>query len=112
MAKRHNSKAFNTAVCRLRKMKGHECRQAISMANNKFIRQFCSEVKKLRSRKLPTKTSKKLKSEAKSIRKLLHKKTSVNAKRKMLSQRGGFLTVLLAALAPVLGSALGGIFGR
>jgi hypothetical protein len=84
----------------------------MSIANNKFIRDFSAQVKKLRTRKdIPTAIRKKLKRHSLRLRKLANKRTSVAAKRKILSQRGGFLPLLLAAL-PAVGSIIGGVISR
>ena len=110
--KRSSSSTFSKAIFNLKTLKAKDRRNAMSMANNRFIRQFCTEVKKLRNKKLSPKTFKNLKRHSKQIRKLIHSKTNMKSKRKMLSQRGGFLPFLLAALAPAVGSLVGSIFKR
>lgn len=109
--KKCNSK-FSTILCRLKKLNPTQRHQAIEIANDKFIRDFTTQVKKLRcARGLRPSLQKKLKRHGKALRKLTNKKTSIKMKRKMLSQRGGFLPLILAAL-PAIGSIIGGIVSR
>ena len=109
--KRHDSK-FSTTLLRLKRLNASQRHQAMKIANNKFIRDFTTEVKKLRQVKgLRPSLQKKLKRHSKALRKLTNKKTSIKMKRKILSQRGGFLPLILAAL-PAIGSIVGGILSR
>lgn len=101
---------FLATFKRLRKLRPHHRRQAIGLANNRFIQQFVSQVKKLRRAKLRPSLRKRLARQSKMLRSLTNSKTSVKKKRKML-QRGGFLPLLLAAL-PAIGSIAGGILSR
>ena len=106
------SSKFNVTLQRLRKLKASQRRQAMTIANNKFIRDFTSAVKKLRrTNALRPALRKKLKRHSKLLRKLTNKRTSLKVQRKVLSQRGGFLPLLLAAL-PAIGSIAGGIISR
>ena len=93
---------FNKVIRGLQKLKPQDRHKAMSAANGKFINQFCSRVRRLRCAKLPAQKAKILKRHSKKIRKLINKKTSLKAKRKMLSQRGGFLGAILAGLIPAL----------
>ena len=97
---------FNKVIRGIQKLKPRDRCKALSMANGKFINQFCNRVRRLRSAKLPSRKAKHLRRHSKQIRKLINKKTSLKAKRKMLSQRGGFLGAILGALVPTL---LGGL---
>ena len=103
---------FYATLKRLKKLNPYQRRSAIEVANDKFIRHFAGQVKKLkRATGLQPSLRTKLKRHAKALRKLTNKKTSMKSKRKMLSQRGGFLPLLLAAL-PAIGSIAGGIISR
>lgn len=103
---------FINLVRRLRQLKGPQRQQAMKMANNKFIRDLCARIKQLRKAKgLQPSLKRKLKRHSKALRKLANTKTAMKTKRKMLSQRGGFLPLLLAAL-PAVGSILGGVISR
>ena len=103
---------FNVILKRLRKLNPFQRRSAIQVANDKFIRHFVSQVKKLkRATGLQPSLRTKLKRHTKALRKLTNRRTSMKRKRKMLSQRGGFLPLLLAAL-PAIGSIAGGIISR
>ena len=103
---------FNVTLKRLRKLNPFQRRSAMQVANDKFIRHFVSQVKKLkRATGLQPSLKTKLKRHTKALRKLTNQRTSMKSKRKMLSQRGGFLPLLLAAL-PAIGSIAGGIISR
>ena len=100
---------FLAAIKRLKKLKSHQQSQAIHMANDAFIRQFCNRVKKLKHAKLTPKTRTKLRKYRKSLKKLLSKSTSMSSRRKMLGQRGGgFLKNLLSAI-PIVGDIISGL---
>ena len=103
---------FDQALIRLRKLKRDQQSKAMSFANKSFINQFCNKVKKLRHKKISPKDAKVLRRNSLKLKKLVSKKTSFSKKRKMLSQRGGFLPALLPLLAPVIGTIASSIFGR
>ena len=93
-------------------MKKENQLKALQSANDKFIRQFCGQVKRLKYAKVSPSLRKRLQKQRKKIHKLISSKTSMKSKRKMLSgQKGGFLPLLLAAL-PALGSIAGGLLSR
>ena len=100
--KKSSNSKFLTALNRLKKLKKHERRQAMSMANDSFIRQFCSKVKSLKHAKVSAKTQKALRRHKKKLQKLMNTRTSISQKRAILSQRGGgkidVFDVILAAL--------------
>ena len=103
---------FSVTLQRLKKLKAKQRRQAIEVANAKFIRDFVSQVKKLRrTTKLRPDLRRKLKRHTKSLKKLINSRTGLDSKRQLMSQRGGFLPLLLAAL-PAVGSIVGGIISR
>ena len=105
------SSKFSNTLVKLKKMKPADLCKALKMSNDAFIKQFCNHVKKLKYATVPPSIEKRMKRQGKKLRKFIHKKTSVKEKRKMLSQRGGFLPLLLAAL-PALGSVIGGVLSR
>ena len=106
------SAKFKRILHRLKTLKPCHRKQAISLANNRFIRDLCSEVKKLRTtQNVDPKLRNKLHQHAPELRKLANKTTSIKSKRKILTQSGGFLPLLLAAL-PAVGSILGGVISR
>ena len=100
---------FKIAVQKLKRLKPSQQVQAMKMANNRFIKHMCSEVKKLKYKPLPAPLQSRVKKNAKRIRKLVNAKTSMRAKRRMLTQQGGgFLPLILAGLAaPLIGKILG-----
>ena len=98
---------FANAIQRLSKLRPNQRVEAMKLANNKFIQQFCNNVKKLRRTPLSSTQHKRMRTQSKNIRKLISSKTSYNTKRKMLTQRGGFLLPLL--LPPLLSAGVGAI---
>ena len=85
--------------------------QAMRMANNNFVRKFCVHVKKLKHKKLRPSQRKVLAANRSKLRKLANSKVSLKSKRKMLTQRGGFLPALIPLIASVAAPALQGIVG-
>ena len=108
--------SFNVAISRLRRLKADQQRKAVQIASPKFVRHLCNEVKKLRHQKLKPALAKKLRKHKVSLRKLIGKNTSINSKREILAQRGGFIGALLAGLAPSLlgfaAKAVGNLIGH
>ena len=99
---------FRRALYRLKRLKPkHQC-QAIGMANDAFIRQMCTHVKKLRYNK-KVKLAPRLKRHKGKLRQLVSARTSISKKRKILGQRGGFLPALLPLLVSTVGPLVGSI---
>ena len=116
MAKRRPSRKanrsttkFRSALLQLKRLKPHHQCEAMKMANNGFIRQMCTHVKKLRRAKLSGKQVKSLKRHSHKLRALANAKVSLARKRKLLSQRGGFLPLILPLLGSIVGPAIKGI---
>lgn len=101
---------FSKAIQSLQRMKGSQRSVAIRNANDKFIRDIVSHVRKLRSKTLPSKMKGKVKKHAKTLRFIGNPKVSLRRKRKVLSQKGGF--ALLPLLAPLAGAVLGPLVKR
>ena len=99
---------FHVALQKLKRMNGQQQRQALLMSNDAFIRQMCTQVRKLRHAHMPSSVKKRMQKQRKKLQKLVMAKTSTRAKRKMLTQRGGFLPLLIAAL-PAVGAMVGKI---
>ena len=79
------------------------------MANNGFIRQMCTHIKKLRYKKLKGKQVKVLKRHAHKLKTLANPKVSLAKKRQLLSQRGGFLPMIAPLLMNVAKPIIEGI---
>jgi len=108
-AQKKSVSKFTSALRRLKKLNAAQQSQAIKMANNAFIRQFCNQVRKLKHTKLSAKVRVKFRKHRKNIRKLLHKSTSMDSRRNMLSQKGGgFLKNLLTSI-PIVGDIVSAI---
>lgn len=109
--KRKPSK-FSNAIQSLRRMKmGQRC-NAIRFANDKFIRDIVTHVKRLRNKKVSPQVRKSLRKHSKKLRFITNPKVSIQRKRNALSQKGGILPFLLPILAPLAASVIGGIIGK
>lgn len=112
---KHNRKCsnFKLILSKLRKLKRPQQVQAIRLANDSFIREFCSHVKKLRYAKMPMVTANKLKRRSKALQILINKKSAIQRKRKILTQRGGgIIAPLIAAFLPTIIGAITSRFRR
>ena len=112
---RRNESNFIQSLLRLKKLKARDRSQAISMANDRFIRQLCHHVKKLKYAKLSTKDKKSLQKHRKSLRSLISNRSSMSKRRKILSQHGGgILGGILKSLKylPIVGSVYDMISGN
>ena len=86
-------------------------RDAALGASNEFIRDLTSFLSRIRKRPdlvTHNKHRKALKRNKSKLRKLIHAKTSMNAKRRILSQTGGILPALIPIVAAIIGS-VGGV---
>lgn len=111
--KRNNSlKKFHRTILRLKSLPSRHRLTAVSHANDSFIRQLCSQVNRLKHRQLTPKEHKVIKTHKLKFRKLTDKRTTVANKRRVLSQRGGFINLLLPLVTSLGGALLSGAFGR
>lgn len=106
------SSKFSKAIQSLKSMKANQRYTAIRNANDKFIKDIVSHVRKLRTKKLSPKLEKLVKQHSKKLRYISNPKVSLRKKRKALSQKGGALPALLAMLTPVLAPFVSSIMGR
>lgn len=93
--RRGNGASFSNAMRKLSSLRPPQRVQAMKLANDKFVRQFCQKVKGLQRARLSPSVQKQLRRKSKHLRKLVSPKTSVRTKRGMLTQRGGFLSALI-----------------
>ena len=98
------SSNFSVALKRLKKLKPNEQRQAIHMANDKFIRKLCNELKVLKHAKLPPKRKKALQKHKKKLRQLINARTSVSKRRHILTQKGGGILKGILSAIPIVGT--------
>ena len=89
-AKGKNSK-FSKAISSLRKMRPNDRYNAIRHANDRFIRDLCSKIGKLKRKKLTEEERKFVKKHKSKLKVLCNRGNSIKKKRRMLSQKGGFL---------------------
>ena len=112
--RRHGDKKFFQSLHKLKSMSSkHRC-QALKMANNSFIRKFCTHIKKLRRMKMKPKQRKFLIRHKSNLKQLVSNKVPLTSKRKILTQKGGLfplVPLLLSALAPVVGGIAKKVFG-
>ena len=103
------SKSFVNAVQRLKSLRPSQRVNAMKLANDKFIQQFCKNVKKLKHAPVSTSVRKRLRHQSKKLGKLVSGKTSIKVKRKMLTQRGGILPLIIG---PLIGAIARGLLGK
>lgn len=104
--RKKSSKNFANALRRLKKLNARDQHQAIGMANNTFIRQLCTQLKKLKHAKLTPKSKKELRKHKKRLRQLLSPRIGMSKRRRLLTQGGGgFLKAILRQI-PVLGTVI------
>ena len=102
--KRQPSKLVKT-LKRLSKLPVAQQQRQLRLANHKFIKDLCSATQKVRYAKFnvaPT-LRKKLNRHRHHLRTLVSRRTSLQKKRQLLTQRGG----IVPALIPILVAALG-----
>lgn len=104
-------KKFFLALNRLKRLKSGQQREALQHANDAFIRQMCTQVKKLRHTTLPLALAKRMQRQKKILNKFVLPKTSTRVKRKILTQRGGAILPLLLTALPAIGSMVGNLLG-
>ena len=100
-AKRKNSK-FSKAISSLRKMRPNDRYDAIRHANDRFIRDLCSKIGKLKRKKLTEEERKFVKKHKSKLKVLCNRGNSIKKKRRMLSQKGGFIPFLAPLIAKSL----------
>jgi len=102
---RSNSK-YNNVLKRLKKLNAKEQRQAMSLANNAFIRQFISHIKQLKRARLSPEARKAFRKHKQAIRKLVNPRTSMSKRRTILCQRGRGAFYDFITSIPFLGQAI------
>ena len=100
---RPSDKRMMFAIRKLKRVRPQHQREAMKLSNASFIRSLSTQVNKLRGKTLPAGLHKHVQKQRKQLQKFVRKNTSLTMKRKMLSQRGGLLPLLLAALPAVTG---------
>ena len=100
------SSKYEHALRQLKKLKAPQQRQALSMANGAFIRQFVNHLKKLKHGKLSPAARKAFKKHKKAVRRLVSSKTSMSKRRAILSQKGkGALFDFIKSI-PIIGDGI------
>lgn len=106
-AKKHSN--FTHAIQRLKSLKAGEQQQAMNMANNTFIRQFCKHLKKLKRVKLSHKKKRALRKHKKQLRQLMSARTPISKRRRILTQSGGGVLKSILSAIPIVGTVLNAI---
>ena len=98
----------------LRQAKPSQRRALLKVAHPELIKTICECAQNLlkgTAVSLSPATRRKLYPHRKSLRKLQNKRLSIASKKKFLVQKGGFLPLLISALAPVIGGLGGSALG-
>ena len=107
---RKNAK-FSKAIMALRKMKSSDRYNAIRFANDKFIRDLCSKINKVRRMKLSPQQQAIVKKYRSKLKVLCNRRTSIKKKRQTLSQKGGILPLVLPLIKPLIVPAIAKALG-
>ena len=98
---------FKKAVFSLRRMTPQTQRIKAIGASDEFIRDISGFMSKIRKRPDLVKAShrKTLQKHKTALKKLIHAKTPIGAKRLILSQKGGIIPALIPIIAAIIGTA-------
>lgn len=102
---------FANAMLRMRKMKRAKQRTLVEGASNEFIRDVSGFIKRVRHRPDLVKGShrKVLRRHKKKLQRLIHAKTPIKKKRRILLQKGGIIPALIPIICAIIGA--GGAVG-
>ena len=101
---------FYAAIKKLHRLKANQQRSAISGASKEFIDDISKTLSRLKTvpQIVSAKHKKVLRRHRLKLRRLVHAKTPVSTKRRMLMQKGGFISILIPIISAVIAAA-GGI---
>lgn len=101
---------FYHAIKKLQHLKAKQQRAALSGSSNEFINDVTKTLKRIRSQPsmISTKHKNILKKHRNKLRRLVHAKTAMKVKRRILMQKGGFISVLVPIISAIIAAA-GGI---
>lgn len=109
-SKRMSGSKFKSIMKDLRSMNAADRVKNLKVANRKFIDEFSRHLMKLRkSKTVSPAVRKKMKRHANKLRLLVNRRTSVDKRRRILTQKGGILPFLIPLLGGLIGPAIGGI---
>ena len=97
-------KSLMKALQRLKKLSPTNQHEAIRMANNKFIHQFCAQVKKLKHAKLSPQGKKIVRRHKRAFRTLASPHTGMSKRRRILTQNGSGIVKTLLKMIPIVGN--------
>ena len=101
---------FYHAIKKLKRLKAKQQRATVSGASNDFINDITKTLKRMRSQPsmVTDKHRKILKKHRNKLRRLVHAKTTMKVKRRILMQKGGFISILVPIISAIIAAA-GGI---
>ena len=105
-SKRKRKGKFSQAISSLRKMKSNDRYDAIRYANDDFIRDICSQISKLKHKKLTRQQEDIVRKYKSKLKVLTNRRNSIKKKRKALSQKGGILPFLFPLITPLIAKAV------
>lgn len=103
-------KKFSAAINKLRRLKCNQQRTAVSGASNEFINDISKTLRRLKTTPnlVSSKHKRSIRKHKSKFKRLAQAKTTLKAKRRILTQKGGFLPFLI----PLLGTVIGSIFRK
>ena len=101
---------FYSAIKKLHRLKANQQRAAVSGASKEFLDDISKTLRRLKTvpHILSAKHKNTLKRHRQKLRRLVHAKTPTNTKRRILMQKGGFISILVPILSAIIAAA-GGI---
>ena len=92
------------ALQRLKMLNSTDQHEALRMADNKFIRQLCAQVKKLKHVNLSPQEKKIVRKHKRAFRTLASPHTGMSKRRRILSQNGSGIFKSLLKMVPIVGA--------
>lgn len=90
---------FANAILQLSNLPSNRDRcETVRHSNDRFIKDFCSEIKRLKFRKLTKHQLQTVKRYKPKLKQLISPRISIKQKRKTLTQKGGFIGAILGSL--------------
>ena len=101
------NKRFHEAIKRLHRMNPRKRNTVIAGSSNQFIRDFSNAMRKIRKQPhlVAANQKKKLQRHKRKLRQLVNSRTPIHVKRRLLTQKGGF--VISSILVPLIAAAIG-----
>ena len=103
-------KKFYEAIKKLHRLKGSQQKAAVSGASNEFINDISKTLRRLKCAPnlVSSKFKRRIGKQRSKFKRLSQANTTLKAKRRILTQKGGFLPLLI----PLLGTVISSIFRK